>query len=78
MYTSSESWINKSSIDVWFVKIGQYLAELQLLKYMKIWNLRVQKNLIIGKITFKVVQTKFLAMYITDQKVNFDIFLVGN
>ncbi len=27
IYTSSESWINKLSIDVWFVRIGQYLAE---------------------------------------------------
>ncbi len=34
-YTSSESWINNLSIDVWFVRIGQYL---------KIWNLRVQKK----------------------------------
>ncbi len=25
MYTSSESWINELSIDVWFVMIGQYL-----------------------------------------------------
>ncbi len=25
MYASSESWINKLSIDVWFVMIGQYL-----------------------------------------------------
>ncbi len=25
----SESWINKLSIDVWFVMIGQYLAEMQ-------------------------------------------------
>ncbi len=28
--TSSESWINKIPIDVWFVMIGQYLAEIQL------------------------------------------------
>ncbi len=28
-YTSFESWINKLSIDVWFVWIGQYLAEIQ-------------------------------------------------
>ncbi len=34
--------------------------------YMKIWNLRVQKNLNIEKITFKVVQMKFLAMHITN------------
>ncbi len=37
--------------------------------YLKIWNLRVQKNLNIEKITFKVVQMKFLAMHITNQKV---------
>ncbi len=23
-------WINKLSVDVWFVRIGQYLAEMQL------------------------------------------------
>ncbi len=51
---SSESWINIISIDVWF---GQYL---------KIWNLRVQKNPNIEKIAFKVVQIKFLAMHITN------------
>uniref|UniRef100_A0A673ITG8 WASH complex subunit 5 n=1 Tax=Sinocyclocheilus rhinocerous TaxID=307959 RepID=A0A673ITG8_9TELE len=48
------------SIDVWFVRIGQYL---------KSWNLRVQKNQNIEKITFKVVQMKFLAMHITNQKL---------
>ncbi len=69
IYTSSESWINNISIDVWFVMIGQYL---------KIWNLRVQKNLNIEKITFKVVQMKFLAMHITNQKLSFDIFTVGH
>ncbi len=36
--------------------------------YLKIWNLRVQKNIDIEKITFKVVQMKFLAMHITNQK----------
>ncbi len=30
IYTSSESWINKLSIDAWFVRIWQYLAEIQL------------------------------------------------
>ncbi len=30
IYTSSESWINNLSIDVWFVMIGRYLAEIQL------------------------------------------------
>ncbi len=41
-------------------------------------NLRVQKNLNIEEITFKVVQMKFLAMHITNQKLSFDIFTVGN
>ncbi len=45
---------------------------------MKIWNLRVHKKLNIEKITFKVVQMKFLAMHITNQKLSFDIFTVGN
>ncbi len=36
----------------------------------KIWNLRVQKNLNIEKIAFKVVQMKFLAMHITNQKLS--------
>ncbi len=35
--------------------------------YLNIWNLREQKNLNIEKITFKVVQIKFLAMHITNQ-----------
>ncbi len=62
IYTSSESWINKRSIDVWFVMIGQYLAEIPNIE----------------KIAFKVVQMKFLAMHITNQKLSFDIFTVGN
>ncbi len=32
----------------------------------------------IEKITFKIVQMKFLEMYITNQQYNFDIFTVGN
>ncbi len=37
-----------------------------------------KKNLNIEKITFKVIQMKFLAMHITNQKLSFDIFTVGN
>ncbi len=37
-----------------------------------------KKNLNIEKITFKVVQMKFLAMHITNKKISFDIFTVGN
>ncbi len=47
-------------------------------QYLEIWNLRVQKNLNIEKIIFKVVQIKFLAMHITNQKLSFGIFTVGN
>ncbi len=38
----------------------------------------MQKNLNIEKITFKVVQMKFLAMHITNQKLGFHIFMVVN
>ncbi len=38
----------------------------------------MQKNRNIEKITFKVVQIKFLAMHITNQKLSFYIFTVGN
>ncbi len=38
----------------------------------------MQKNLNIEKIIFKVVQIKFLAMHITNQKLSLDIFTVGN
>ncbi len=38
----------------------------------------MQKNLNIEKIAFKVVQMKFLAMHITNQKLSFDIFTVEN
>ncbi len=38
----------------------------------------MQKNLDIEKIIFKVVQMKFFAMHITNQKLRFDIFMVVN
>ncbi len=62
------------SIDVWSVRMAQYLRY----NYLKIWNLRGQKNLNIDKITFKVGQIKFLAMHIINQKFTFNIFTVGN
>ncbi len=37
----------------------------------------MQKKLNIEKIIFKVIQMKFLAMHITNQKLFFDIFTVG-
>ncbi len=45
--------------------------------YLEICNLRVQKHQNIEKITFKIVQMKFLAMHITNKKWRFDIFTVG-
>ncbi len=38
----------------------------------------MQKNQNTEKIVFKVVQMKFLAMHITNQKFTFDIFTVRN
>ncbi len=38
----------------------------------------MQKNLNIEKIAFTIVQKKFLAMHITNQKLSFDIFTVGH
>ncbi len=57
------------------VVIGQYLAEIQLFENLES---DVQNNKNTVKIAFKVVQIKFLAMHITDQKLSFDIFKVGN
>ncbi len=55
IYSWSESWINKLSIDVW---IGQYLAKIQLFE-----NLESEgaKNLNIEYIAFKVVQIEILS-----------------
>ncbi len=50
----------------------------QRFNYLKIYNLRLQKNLNIEKITFKVVQIKCLAIHITKQKISFVIFTVRN
>ncbi len=57
------------------VRIGQYLAEIQLFE-----NLESEgaKNQNIEKIAFKVVQIKSIAMHITNQKFSFNIFRVGN
>ncbi len=38
----------------------------------------MQKNLNIEKTTFKVVQMKSLARHITNQRLRFGIFTVGN
>ncbi len=65
-------FIFQVSGDVWFVMIVMRY------NYLKTFNLRMQTNLNIEKITFKVVQMKFLAMHVTNQKLSFDIFTVGH
>ncbi len=58
-----------------------------LLGYDHIWPIHLSENLEsegakkknnTEKIAFKVVQMNFLAMHITNQKIRFDIFTVGN
>ncbi len=66
IYTSSESWENKLFICVWFDWIWQYLVEIQLFENLE--SEGAKKNLYTEKIAFKVVQMKFLAMQITNQK----------
>ncbi len=55
---------------------GQYLAEIHLFENLESEGAKI--NLNIEKITFKFVQIKFLAMHITDKKIRFYIFAVGN
>ncbi len=77
LYVYITYWINKLSIDVWFVRIGQYLAEIQLFENLesegakKIIKKIIKKTKNIEKIAFKVVQIKSLAMDITKQKIIF-------
>ncbi len=47
-------------------------------KYLKIWGCKKKKQKKRKEKTFKVVQIKFLAINITNQKLSFDIFTVGN
>ncbi len=43
------------------------------------YGLESEKKIkILRKSSLKLVQMKFLAMYITNQKLSFDIFSVGN
>ncbi len=56
--------------------IGQYLAEMQLFENLE--SEEAKKNRNIEKIIFKVVQMKFLAMHITNQKLSFDVFTLNN
>ncbi len=54
--------------------IGQNFADIQLFENLE--SGYKGTNLNIEKIAFKVVQIKFLARHITNQKLHFDIFMV--
>ncbi len=58
--------------------IGQYLAEMQLFKISLKKESEGAKKQNIEKIAIKVVQMKFSAMHITNQKLSVNIFMVGN
>ncbi len=60
---------------MWFVRIEQCLDEIQLFEYLESEG---ATNINIEKIAFKVVQMKFLAMHITNEKLRFDICMVGH
>ncbi len=62
------------SVDVWFVKIGQYLAEIQLFGNLESEGAKKKPNRNIEKI----VQIKFLTLHITNQNLSFDIFMLGH
>ncbi len=62
------------SIDMWFVRIGQYLAEIQLFGNLESEGGKNKNN--IEKTTFKVDQMKFLAMHINNPKLCFYISMV--
>ncbi len=53
------------------------MAEIQLFEHLESEGAKKKKKNI-EKITFKVVQMKSLEMHITNQKLSFDIFTVGN
>ncbi len=55
-----------------FVRIGQYLAEIQLFENRESEG---KKILNIEKILFKAVLVKFLAIHITNQNLSFDNYV---
>ncbi len=63
--------MRKRSIDVWFVWIGQYLAEIQLLENLESEDAKKKK-----KSQYWENQIQFLEIHVTYQKWSFDIFMV--
>ncbi len=60
---------DKLSIDVWFVRIEQYLAEIELFKNLESEGAK-KINIYIKKIACEVVQMQFLAQHITNWDTN--------
>ncbi len=56
--------------------IEQYSAEIQLFENLESEGATKKQN--IEKIVFEVVQIKYLAMHISNQKISFDICRVEN
>ncbi len=65
---------SKLKVDVWFVRIGQYLIEIQLFEHLEFEDAKKSKY---WKIVFKVVQKKFVASHITNQKSKKFWFIYG-
>ncbi len=60
----SESWKNKLFIYVWFVRIGQYLSEIQLFENHESEDAKkIKINVNTEKMAFKVVKMEFLEMH---------------
>ncbi len=59
IYASSESWINKLSIDVWFVRTGQYLGEIQLFENLESEGAK-KKNAFTFTFTFSHLADAFI------------------
>ncbi len=64
---------NKGPLMYGFVRIGQYLAEIQLFENLESEGTKKSKYW-----ENHVVKMKSLATHITNEKLCFDIFMVGN
>lgn len=65
----SESGVNKLYVYVRYVRVGQYLADIELFENLE---LGCKKK----KVTWKVVQIKFLSMHISNKTLSFNKFMV--
>ncbi len=74
-FAPSDSRFSNSCISAKYCPIITNHTSMENLK-SGIWGCKKNQN--IEKIAFKVVQMKFLAMHITNKKLSFDIFTVGN